>query len=61
MIATALYSATGWTGPALLFTCFGVLGLVATLLTRETWGEAERREADRALTASAAPVLPAAH
>lgn len=61
MIATALYSATGWTGPAILFTCYGLLGLVATLMTRETWGEHERREADRAVTASAEPALPTSH
>ncbi|MER6160470.1 MFS transporter [Streptomyces sp. NPDC001868] len=61
LIATALYSATGWIGPAVLFSCYGVLGLVATLLTRETWGEHERREAGRAVTASAEPALPASH
>ncbi|MEU0069506.1 MFS transporter [Streptomyces sp. NPDC006332] len=59
LIATALYSATGWTGPAILFSCFGLLGFVATLVTRETWGEAERREAERVFTASAEPALKA--
>lgn len=61
LIATALYSATGWIGPAVLFSCYGVLGLVATSVTRETWGEHERREADRAVTASTEPALPASH
>ena len=42
LIATALYSRTGWIGPALLFSCYGLLGLIATLVTRETWGPAER-------------------
>ncbi|WP_051831688.1 MFS transporter [Streptomyces violens] len=37
MIATALYSTTGWAGPAALFSLYGLLGLLATLLTRETW------------------------
>ncbi|MHA6627166.1 MFS transporter [Pseudonocardia sichuanensis] len=44
LIATALYARTGWLGPALLFSAYGLLGLVATLLTRETWGRAERAE-----------------
>src|SRR3954447_23576177 len=44
LVATALYAATGWVGPALLFSGFGVIGLVAALLTRETWGRAERAE-----------------
>ncbi|AYC39823.1 MFS transporter [Streptomyces griseorubiginosus] len=61
MIATALYSGTGWIGPALLFSGYGVLGLVATLVTRETWGPDERSEADRALRTTAEPALPAAH
>ena len=60
MIATALYSATGWTGPAILFTGYGLLGLVATLVTRETWGADERREADRALNPSVEAALPTA-
>ncbi|WP_037050900.1 MFS transporter [Pseudonocardia halophobica] len=44
LIATALFARTGWVGPALLFSAYGVLGLVATLLTRETWGRTERAE-----------------
>ena len=42
LIATALYGRTGWIGPALLFSAYGVLGLFAAMLTRETWGPAER-------------------
>ncbi|MEU0531241.1 MFS transporter [Amycolatopsis tolypomycina] len=55
LIATALFTATGWIGPALLFSAFGLLGLVATLLTRETWGRTERERVDaleRELTAA---------
>ncbi|MCE3551528.1 MHS family MFS transporter [Pseudonocardia sp. RS11V-5] len=44
LITTALFVSTGWVGPALLFSAYGVLGLVATLLTRETWGRTERAE-----------------
>lgn len=60
MIATALYSAVGWTGPAILFSFYGLLGLVATLLTRETWGAGERAQADLATRPSAAAVAPMA-
>ncbi|TDD06053.1 MFS transporter [Saccharopolyspora terrae] len=44
MIATALYAQAGWLGPALLFSGYGVLGLVAAVLTRETWGPVQKAE-----------------
>jgi MFS family permease len=44
LVATALYAAVGWMGPALLFTGYGLLGLAAALVTRETWGRSEREE-----------------
>jgi len=44
LVATALFAATGWIGPALLFSGYGLLGLIAALMTRETWGKAERAE-----------------
>src|SRR5215207_7207765 len=44
LLATALYSRFGWIGPALLFSFYGLLGLVAALVTRDTWGPAEREE-----------------
>jgi MFS family permease len=49
MIATVLYSSLGWAGPAALFSLFGLLGLAAALMTRETWGSREKAEVDRAL------------
>jgi MFS family permease len=58
LIATALYASTGWIGPALLFSAYGLLGFVAALLTRETWGRAERNEVaalERALPAAVEP------
>jgi MFS family permease len=58
LVATALYSAVGWTGPALLFSFYGLLGLVAALVTPETWGRTEREEVavlERALTAPTTP------
>jgi MFS family permease len=58
LVATALYAATGWVGPALLFIGYGLLGLLAALVTRETWGPAEREEVallERAVTGPTAP------
>jgi MFS family permease len=58
LVATALYAAFGWIGPALLFSGYGLLGLIATVLTRETWGRAEREEVavlERALTGPTTP------
>jgi MFS family permease len=55
LVATALYAGYGWIGPALLFTGYGLLGLLAALVTRETWGRTEREEVEtleRALAAS---------
>lgn len=57
LVATAIYAGFGWIGPALLFSGYGLLGLVAALITRETWGPAEREEVavlERALRAEAA-------
>lgn len=45
-ITTLLYEGFGWVGPALLFSCYAAIGFVAALLTRETWGPAERKAAD---------------
>lgn len=48
LLATALYGRFGWIGPALLFSFNGLLlGLVAALITRDTWGPAERDEVAR--------------
>jgi MFS family permease len=47
LVATALYGRVGWIGPALLFSCYGLLGLVAAFLTPETWGRTERDEVQR--------------
>jgi MFS family permease len=42
LLATALYGRFGWIGAALLFSFYGLLGLVAALVTKDTWGPAER-------------------
>jgi MFS family permease len=44
LVATALFAGVGWIGPALLFSGYGLLGLIAALVTRETWGRTEREE-----------------
>jgi len=46
LIATALYIGAGWVGPAILFSAYGLLGLLAALVTRETWGKTERDEVE---------------
>ena len=61
LVATALYIGTGWIGPAVLFSFYGLLGLVAALVTRETWGRAEREEVEaleRALKADGVEPAP---
>lgn len=47
-LTTLLYIGMGWMGPALLFLAYSVIGVVSTLVTRETWGPVERREAAEA-------------
>lgn len=42
LIATALHAALGWAGPALLFSGFGLLGLIAAAVTAETWGSEQK-------------------
>ena len=37
-ITTLLYLKFGWVGPALLFSTYALIGLIAALLTRETFG-----------------------
>jgi MFS family permease len=62
LVATALYISTGWVGPAILFSGYGLLGLLAALATRETWGPAEREEVEaleRAIKAEGVEPAPA--
>jgi MHS family shikimate/dehydroshikimate transporter-like MFS transporter len=47
LLATALYGRFGWIAPALLFSFYGLLGLVAALITKDTWGPTERDEVAR--------------
>jgi MFS family permease len=54
LVATALFAAVGWIGPALLISFYGVIGLIAAVLTRETWGRRERDEVDALVRAQEA-------
>ncbi len=54
-ITTLLFEAYGWWGPALLFSGYMAIGLIAAILTRETWGPRERQLADKAAAETADP------
>ncbi|MHA7189400.1 MFS transporter [Arthrobacter sp. MDT2-16] len=54
-ITTLLYIQLGWLGPALLFSTYALIGLIAALMTRETWGPKERRLAAEAAQAAPLP------
>jgi hypothetical protein len=45
-ITTLLFEWMGWLGPAMLFSAYSAIGLVAALVTRETWGPRQRTLAD---------------
>ena len=47
-ITTLLYVSFGWVGPGLLFSLYALIGLIAALLTRETFGPQERKIAAQA-------------
>jgi MFS family permease len=59
LVATALYAGIGWIGPALLFSGYGLLGLLAALVTKETWGRTEREEVAALQRTFTAPTAPA--
>ncbi|WP_368497371.1 MFS transporter [Herbiconiux sp. A18JL235] len=46
LIATAVAIPLGWGGVALVYLGVGLLGVIGTLVTRETWGKAKRDEVD---------------
>src|SRR4051794_21940824 len=61
LLATALYAATGWIGPALLFSGYGLIALLAPLAAGEPWGPPGRAEVaviGRAPRRPAVPELP---
>jgi MFS family permease len=50
MIATAVAIPLGWGGVAWVYLACGVLGLIGTLVTRETWGAKEKAAVDAVIT-----------
>ena len=54
-ITTLLFVSFGWVGPALLFSGYAAIGLLAALVTRETWGPHKRKSAAEAAAATPAP------
>jgi len=55
---TLLYSKFGWAGAACLFGFYGLLGLLAALLTRETFGAKQRLVAEQAAANPIAQTAP---
>lgn len=49
LIAAAVAAAWGWAGVAVVYLCCAGVGLLASLLTRETWNAAARAEVDRVI------------
>src|SRR3954449_3452329 len=58
LVATALYAGVGWIGPAIMLSGYGLLGLIAAMLTRDTWGPAEREEVAVLQSALTGPTTP---
>ncbi len=46
-VVTLLYSSFGWVGAACLFALYGLIGLIAAVVTKETFGTTERVAAER--------------
>lgn len=53
MIATAVSIPLGWGGVAWVYAACGALGLLGTILTRETWGRRERAAVDAVIAGEA--------
>ena len=52
LIAAATAAAWGWSGVAIVYMACGAIGLLAALLTRESWGKRERADVDQLIAAS---------
>ncbi|MBU8830387.1 MULTISPECIES: MFS transporter [Mycolicibacterium] len=55
LIAAAVAAQLGWAGVALVYLGCGVLGLVGTMLTRETWGRTQRAAVDKVINSAETP------
>ncbi|MFE4228082.1 MFS transporter [Arthrobacter sp. NPDC056886] len=51
LIAAATAAAWGWSGVAIVYMACGAIGLIAALVTRETWGKRERASVDELIAA----------
>ena len=51
LIAAATAAAWGWSGVAIVYMACGAIGLIAALVTRETWGKRERTAVDQLIAA----------
>ncbi|SDL15496.1 Sugar phosphate permease [Arthrobacter sp. ov407] len=51
LIAAATAAAWGWSGVAIVYMACGAIGLIAALVTRETWGKRERAAVDQLIAA----------
>jgi len=57
LIAVAVAAAAGWAGVAWVYMACGALGLVAALLTRETWNDKARRATDLVIAGKSETIL----
>lgn len=46
LIAAAVAAGSGWHGVAMVYMACGAIGLITALVTKETWGKAQRAEVD---------------
>jgi MFS family permease len=58
LIAAAIAAGAGWVGVAGVYLACGALGLVAALLTRETWSPAAKREVDLVIAGESDTLAP---
>ena len=48
--SAATAAAWGWSGVSIVYMACGAIGLIAALVTRETWGKRERAAVDELIT-----------
>jgi MFS family permease len=58
LIAAAVAAQSGWVGVAGVYLACGALGLIAALLTRETWSRQARQQVDRVIAGESDTLAP---
>jgi MFS family permease len=58
LIAAAVAASFGWTGVAWVYMICGGLGLLAALVTRETWNTITRRQVDKVIAGESTSLTP---